>query len=233
MKERPILFTSANVLAILDDRKGQTRRIVKFPPSIQNPSWTGYDRILDEGGLVLYSPGAPCWNEHPPIKCPYGKPGDRLWVKETHWRYGKWRPSTASGKLRWRFVATAGHIVPVKPDQYIRFVAPETKPAREEHGWHKRPSLFMPRWTSRLTLEITQVRVERLNQISHDDSKAEGISDPRPKRCQGLDSDHFACCAEYPHRDYRARYAELWESIHGPGSFDDRWVWAVDFRRCA
>ena len=100
-------------------------------------------------------------------------------------------------------------------------------------GWHWRPGMFMPRRFSRITLEITDVRVERLQDISEGDALAEGTAD-LPNPCGYADTDHFACCAKYPHSN-RERFAALWDSINGkrPGCSwaDNPWVWAISFRR--
>ena len=123
-------------------------------------------------------------------RCPYGQLGDRLWVRETWLR----------------------HSVNVPNDYLYRADHPDDGTIGPAHGGWK-PSIHMPRWASRITLEITDVRVERLQDISARDAWAEGIT-PSP------DVD--------PYHEYR----DLWESINGPGSWDaNPWVWAVSFKR--
>lgn len=128
-------------------------------------------------------------------RCPYGQPGDRLWVRET-----------------WAAPHSCDHL---KPSE----VGPEWRrihyAATESLGWLiKRPSIFMPRWASRITLEITGVRVERLQAISEADAKAEGSS---------------LVSGSYSHRGW---FRELWGEINGPGSWEvNPWVWVVEFRR--
>lgn len=204
-KERPILFQAPMVKAILAGKKTQTRRIVKIVDPWQESA--PREKLLmstefQEPGLARFTTIDArrmfC------VKCPYGKPGDRLWVRETHWRLGKWVKNgfTETGRQRWTFKATRG--------TFVRFV-PEK--SREEHGWHKRPSIFMPRWASRITLEITGVRVERLQDISIDDCGAEGLSQ----------SDSLGGCLVED-------YCNLWESINGRDSWDaNPWVWVVEF----
>ena len=141
MKERPILFSGPMVRAILDGRKTMTRRIVK-----QQADNGGYCQSLDpdKGVWLVHNGGS--------IRCPYGQPGDRLWVRET---WSAWTGGmTSCGEER---------------APQIEYKAT----SQSEGPW--RPSIFMPRWASRILLEITDVRVERLNDISEEDAIAEGF----------------------------------------------------------
>ncbi len=211
MNSHPILFSPAMRRAILAGTKSQTRRVVKPQPD-------QYHIPAGEGS------GGPYWfiggyrlrpTASNPLDCPYGSVGAFLWVKETHWRLGKWVKDglTKTGGQRWRFAATKG--------EYVRFRAPDIKPAREEHGWHKRPSIFMPRSLSRITLEITQVRVQRLHEITESDAKAEGV----PLPGQELNAGGMSAGRHYEY---------LWEDINGkrPGCAwsDNPWIWAISFR---
>jgi hypothetical protein len=201
-RERPILFSAPMVRALLDGTKTQTRRVVKGAPEDWAPvgpevfSPTVVDRRGDEQpGADAYGAGnadGDCW-----ICCPYGQPGARLWVRET------WAVSHAIDHL--------------KPREVPQGVGMVYYPATENTGGLvKRPSIFMPRWASRITLEITGVRVERLQDISRGDAMAEGC--PFPNMAKG----------DNP----RQWYAELWQSINGPGSWDaNPWVWVVAFRK--
>jgi len=165
MKERPILFSGPMVRAILEGRKTQTRRIVKPQP-------------LRDRGVMAFNDG-----EHPQMRCPYGKPGDRLWVRET------WCPD-------------------VEPYTF-RYKADGDEPLER---W--RPSIHIPRWASRITLEVVSVRVERLQNISEDDALAEGITLVE-RGTSPVD-----------------QFNKLWESINGPGSWEaNPWVWVVEFKR--
>lgn len=182
-KERPILFSGPMVRALLDGRKTQTRRVVK----------TDLSRL--------------------PLKCPYGWPGDRLWVRE------RW------GINHYRYCGTIPKVRPVDlADSLLAYYATEDDPEiLHEMPW--RPSIHMPRWASRILLEVTNVRVERLNAISEADAIAEGIT--RDGEDQGWDSEaEWVCSTPY------GAYRELWESINGPGSWDaNPWVWVVEFKR--
>lgn len=192
MKELPIRFSGPMVKAILDGSKTQTRRVVK----------------QDRDGLLDCKP-TPAWDAFwQCVACPYGKPGDRLWVRET---FG----------------------IDDEDGSVLYFADPDTaqnaEHARicEDRYPRRRPSIHMPRWASRILLEITDVRVERVQDISEADAQAEGIeySERFAGYCIGM--------AEHYHsHDPRLSYASLWESINGPDSWAaNPWVWVVEFRR--
>jgi hypothetical protein len=196
--DRPILFKGEMVRAILDDTKTQTRRVVKgialewLASGMFNPEYVA----SDENHL-----------------CPYGKLGDRLWVRET-WsaphRYDHLGPSN----------------IPVQGVS-IHYAATE-----ERGGLRWRPSIHMPRWASRITLEITGVRVERLQDISEADAIAEGIENNRALDPAG------SCHWRHYAREHTGiscpigSYQTLWESINGADSWNaNPWVWVVEFKR--
>lgn len=180
MKERPILFSGDMVKALLLGWKTQTRRVIKPQPQ---GKWSG---------------PMPC-QEWP---CPYGKPGDRLWVKETFSTFGS--------------DGDAGRIVYRASIPYGNF---------DCHFKPWRPSIFMPRSASRITLEITSVRVERLNDISEEDAKAEGAQIQRE-----TPGGWIICGPRIG--SYREGYRWIWESINGAGSWEKNpWVWKISFRR--
>lgn len=227
MKERPIPFSAPMVRALLAGEKTQTRRAVKLPHS--NPLgqwetllWGGQDGGRTKDGDTMPAQMAIGHSRTGDILlCPYGQPGDRLWVREV-WRTdasldGK-APSTFSG---W----------PVRYDA-------DGKTLR--HGafygdtkGKTRPSLFMPRWASRINLEVTSVRVERLQDISESDCWAEGIEEVMHDFDDAAQIDmanRLGCRIE----DAKPLYALLWEQINGKGSWDaNPWVWVIDFRRTA
>lgn len=183
MREKPILFSGPMVRAILEGSKTQTRRVCKLDVRGGMPQ-------PEFDSLLRY--------------CPYGQPGDRLWVRETCWLYGRWEVKGVrkNGKPSWRFVLIG---------KRVRFDKPGTDESMAYwgggEGWSWRPSIHMPRWASRITLEITGVRVERLGEISESDARAEGVQSV-------------------------AEFKELWASINGPGSWEaNPWVWVVEFRR--
>ena len=187
MKERPILFSAQMVEAILDDRKTQTRRVVKPQPVfVAAPNVPFKTEDADPNGI---------------IRCPHGKPGDRLWVRET------FAPMIGGGYV------------------YAADYTAERLKAPGGSGFWK-PSIHMPRSASRITLEITGVRIERLNDISEDDAIAEGVDvkmDAVMTAAQCRGKAGTAAQLEYWH---------LWESIHGKGSWDaNPFVWVVEFNR--
>lgn len=223
MKERPILFSAPMVRAILDGTKTQTRRAVKLrngqymPPS-EKADINGWRQMLRN--------------------CPYGKPGDRLWVREA-----------------WRTVAEADATPPRDLSEAHRLWFEVDVPHQAGAGKY-RPPMFMPRWASRITLEITGVRVERLNDISEEDANAEGCErlhedehgyvfrDDRDwklcPKCGGTRLHdalgggggviHDVDCRECD--TYQKRFKHLWQSINGPDSWAaNPWVWVVEFKR--
>ena len=158
MKERPILFNTPMVQAILRGDKTMTRRVIKR-------------------------------------KCPYGKPGDRLWVRET-WARVSVPEGTTARKILTLFKASM----------------PFSGIDGTEVRW--KPSIHMPRYVSRITLEVTDVRAERLNDISEEDAQSEGV----------LPSDFD--------KTYRYSFLKLWESIYGKWSWNNNpWVWVIEFKR--
>lgn len=205
MKERPILFSAPMVRALLNCTKSQTRRIVK-------PSH-----------IKFFEPSMNASLERSPTLatafCPYGQPGDRLWVRET------WQGPLIDEELEEEFHQSPDYF---KKPEFCAYRATDTLDAinadGEALGW--RPSIHMPRWASRILLEITAVRIERLADISKDDAMAEGIV-LQPDGGFGLaDSTH------YNFSDPTDSYCSLWESINGAGAwFANPWVWVVEFQR--
>ena len=194
MTDRPILFSAPMVQAILDGRKTQTRRVFK----------------ARNGGVWPNS------NDLPGMQqvlrtCPYGQPGHRLWVRET------WMDLQGTGI----------EIVTGSRERYA-YGADTPRGSygddqRKCYGLKWRPSIHMPRAASRITLEITSVRVERLQDISEADAQAEGVTDDGSLVTDLDGKDRGGTIAAY---------ATLWEVINGVGSWDDNpWVWVVSFKR--
>ncbi|MFN7110280.1 MAG: hypothetical protein ACK4M2_01490 [Brevundimonas sp.] len=220
-KERPILFSGPMVRALLDGRKTQTRRVVKKAPHEEH-DWSAVI-VRGEACFVqranVGTPNETCHfmygqeGDRPSIRCPYGAPGDRLWVKET-WGlndtiYGGDQPIP---KARPEDLPTEG---------LVFFATESDTEIRNELRW--RPSIHMPRWASRLTLEITEVRAERLHDISEADAMAEGAA----PCANGV---WFDSKPEFAGADARGAYYCLWEHINGAGSWAaNPWVWAVSF----
>jgi len=219
MKELPILFTGPMVRAILDGRKTQTRRIVKPQPSEThwefNPGYklrvSEFLTTADHRGFVNFHhtiPQNPEWDKAGSPYCPYGIPGDLLWVRET-------------------FTITAGPIddEPLGPDNtaivYRASWDVEVPYCPLDGAW--KPSIHMPRWASRINLEITGVRVERLQNISEEDAKAEGAP------CEFKTHERVMLGAN---SSYLNGFNRIWRSINGQESWDaNPWVWVLEFRR--
>lgn len=215
MKERPILFSAPMVRALLAGTKTQTRRAVKI--THRTP---GLESCLEPPAGLKTRPGLAA------ELCPYGKPGDRLWVRET-WQYYDW---TEEGEPCIRFSADNATSWPEPGlDTWAdRLVDVWEALSRSENysidnrardrRW--RPSIHMPRWASRILLEVTAIHVERLQDISEEDATAEGVD--------------FAGHSPEILRDYwpDERFSMLWETINGDGSWNSNpWVWVVEFKR--
>lgn len=258
--ERPILFSGAMVRAILDGKKTQTRRILKFPDAIRSIEGgdvlTTLDRMQEgyaDGPRPVFDfDGEP--NAFS-VRNPYGAVGDRLWVRETwaslvfgrDWETGHvedWAPAENPG---------AGRIVfDADPHGWN-----DNGNSAAERGFAWRPSIFMPRWASRLTLEITSVRVERVQDISEEDAVAEGFSaTPAEQWWQGyrdMGDDHlihqqsrsaeppewmiepkrmsvFDPCASTAAKEFRITWNHL-NAPRGYGWDENPWVWVLEFRR--
>lgn len=202
MKERPILFSAPMVRALLAGSKTQTRRVLKQATGLS------LSVCMDEAapGVAALSwlhgdgPGHDVHEHIERVRCPYGQPGDRLWVREA---WGLWQQPFDH----------ESHDVVYRAD----VDRPEPK------RW--RPSIHMPRWASRILLEVTDVRVERLQDISEADAIAEGIV---PFGDGGFVSDDDGRCYG---ATARQSYAYLWESINGADSWAaNPWAWVVSFR---
>lgn len=189
-KERPILFSAPMVRAILEGRKTQTRRVVK----------------LNQAGRAQHS-GLQWHPEDPEVwrACPYGVPGDLLWVRET-WALNP--------------IRDFGVTKPRSPVDCVYRAGYATTPSIQ---WT--PSIHMPRAASRITLKVTDVRVERLQEISNDDCEAEGIKQRWTCINPGTGS--------YAHdNDVRDDYRKLWTDINGKDSWAaNPWVWVVSFEK--
>ena len=203
------------VRGILEGRKSQTRRVVKPQPVVicgknghafmtHNPTryvdgttaWTVVHRLTPNGDNIY-------------TKCPYGQPGDRLWVREACWILGVWQKNglTKTGRQRWRFHQT-GKAIYDKPDS--------TAKRGKGEGWVYRHARYMPRWASRISLEVTGVRVERVQEITEEDARAEGVRE----------GGRFGVFV-------RGNFSDLWDRINakrGYGWDVNPWVWVVEFK---
>lgn len=219
MKERPILFSGPMVRAILEGRKTVTRRVMKPQPdflgSMVDPN-TPF-KTLDAG-------------LHARITCPYGEPGDRLWVRET------WTDVNMCGAPALAYRADEDIRDLMEEPGFLddrgafNYDDPRVKPypfacwyaELDQARW--RPSIHMPRWASRILLEITSVRVERLQDISEEQAIAEGppgLAFPAPPGSHWVTED-----------GRRRAFMRLWDDVNGAGAWDaNPWVWVVEFKR--
>lgn len=206
MRERPILMSAPMVRAIMAGTKTQTRRAWKMP---RGCGW--YSEMGGEQAGWFVDHGQPWWLHVNESRCPYGHPGDRLWVREA-----------------WRAMAIFDNRPPRDLGVPVAYIADESAGALPGFGRY-RHARFMPRWASRITLEISDVRVERLCEISEADAVAEGL-EWRDECWATYDADGRMVCGGSP--DPREAYRCLWININGPGSWDaNPWVWALTFRR--
>ena len=221
MRELPILFKGEMVRAVLEDRKTQTRRVIKPQPA----RWYGTPHVNGVGNVWLRETDQATYLDTSSGKavvkawpCPYGVPGDKLWVRET------WRP--VNDPDYWDCVEYRADGKRMKPmgldeDDGFRFNA-QCEAADDAHPIWK-PSIFMPRWASRIQLEVTGVRVERIRDITPEDCLAEGIE------MRGSSSAAPFNAVNDFHR--------LWDSINDNppkrpyGWKENPWVWAVTFKR--
>lgn len=219
MKERPAIFNGEMVRAILDGRKTQTRRVMAVQPESNQ---FGLLRITDStkrsdiGKYHWAESNATGTHQRSALfSCPFGQVGDRLWVREAY-----------QGPL-FNFDQMETYLEDTSKFERPEFCeyradggkTPEYYDADDNlrYGW--KPSIHMPRWASRITLEITAVRVERLNDISEEDAKAEGVAP----------SQHIITP---PEALYRVGFLKLWQSIYGEESWGaNPWVWVIEFRR--
>lgn len=189
-RDIPIIFSGPMVRALLEGRKTQTRRL----------AW----RFKDYGRVAPDYPGDPDYGRYGKEPSPWQKvkPGDRLYVRET-WRTERAFNGIVPRDLPW--VELPGMPIWYEADGG----PPELSDWGNPFSSKRRVAIHLPRWASRLTLEVTAVKIERLKEISHEDAVAEGCARIEP-------------CPEYPHGNAwgRAGFAALWDSLHGEGSFD-------------
>lgn len=224
-------------------RKTQTRRVVTpqppSPEAVRAKAGDGYHWLAPQSGIPHWRPVGPVWavrdlmGREPGLRCPYGQPGDRLWVREP-WRVGVCADGFSPRELdprTWK-VDNGG----------LWYDATETEPKHpiSERGRY-RHARFMPRWASRITLELTAVRVERLHEISEEDVLAEGLrklsKDGGRTWKFGL-ADRDGLPGNDDHgwhwREWEvsalAAYRKLWMQINGLASWDaNPWVWVLEF----
>ena len=195
-RERPIIFSGEMVRAILDGRKTQTRRVIRPQP----PDWVHELRVGVSGLWVGFDKDG-CERGYE-VRCPYGVPGDTLWIRETHHQH-------KDGSVTYR----------ADMDSEGLFWSLRNDGCQHEYIVDKwTPSIHMPRWASRISLTVKDVRVERVQDISEEDARDEGVE--------------FAPAGPGNCTNYVIGFADLWDSINakrGYGWDVNPWVWRVEF----
>lgn len=200
MNEKPILFSSEMVQAILAGRKTQTRRVIEPQPTDKEISFSG------------------AW------RCPYGVPDDQLWVREC------WRTAELDSGLDGVLYKADNHFQPIENTQAAGDLWCDAhKNGKYGNAW--RPSIYMYKWMSRIKLNVTNVRVERLNDISEADAIAEGLVSWKSEKTDAI---HYGIKAsDVWETDPRITYKRLWDKINSDRgySFDSNpWVWVISFK---
>ncbi len=216
MKERGMIFNGEMIRAILDGRKTQTRRPIKWKQ-------TRFTEIgeREDGSKWPWSEDAEhvCDYWHP---CPFGAVGDRIWVRET-WSsdFANYYPND-----RVWYAADNNRRLDIEVVDGVRGIYSPESDVHVPFRWQS--SIHMPRWASRILLEITDVRVERLNAISEEDARAEGIIDGGCLNC----GEPEPCGCANPEPDATDAFAYLWQSIYGQENWNaNPWVWVISFER--
>ncbi len=239
MKEHSILFSGPMVRAIREGRKTQTRRPIKHPEYFGCLTGDCPHMFQAECDAAIA-----VWAKE---SCPYGVPGDRLWVRETFavfcvtdYSRGDILNSSAQVGIGYRADHKTGNLAdgdggynfrPVEGDDRIA----QARLIAEDHYHEWRPSIHMPRWASRLTLEITDVRVQRVQEITEEDSRAEGAYlngiVAGDARCGTRDYWHFS--EKIGGNTAKDGFEHLWESINAKRGFgwdSNPWAWALTFK---
>jgi hypothetical protein len=243
-KERGIIFSGALIPRLLDDSKTMTRRVVKPQP---DPGWafTSIGQVCTASGKWVFPTVATSVNQTSWL-CPYGVPGDRLWVRET------WRPVVWGADHCYIEYRTGGHaregdgracLVPptataayeAYADRQMRaaIAAGDGKPEYCPEPW--RPSIHMPRWASRITLELTDVRVERLQEISWRDVVAEGVDGALDAHGRRVAKAVAQTENDRGGASLYEMFRVLWNGLNAKRGFGwdtNPWVWVLEFKRC-
>jgi hypothetical protein len=247
--EKPIIFQGDMVRAILDGRKTQTRRVIKLPRFVKEHDseiavWSlGKKPTSWESNEFAFMDYAWPIETYPTyVKCPYGKVGDKLWLRETHYLYGHWvkNGKTKTGKQAYKFVAKKSTDACYFGARYLDNPPIKICTKKNEAGWFKCPSIFMKKEDARTWVEKTGVRVERIQDITEVDAKAEGVQelcrfgvwgweyygDVSPAKLKSIRCSTICKTA-------RRSFHGLWDSINkkrGFGWDKNPWVWVIEFK---
>lgn len=234
MKERGILFKGEMVRAVLDGTKTQTRRVVKPQP----PEHHEAPHLRSDGVWATTDNNPPHTLYDYPMRCPYGVPGDQLWVREA-WRTGKALDHLSPATIEEQAAEAGYRAGPRHPACPIHFEADGsvlTWGDADDRDFGTRgklrPSIHMPRWASRIDLEVTAVRVERVQEITAADALAEGV-DPGCGTCGELSLPN-GCGCDNPEPLPQDAFLYLWDTINAKRGYSwesNPWVWVVEYRR--
>lgn len=232
MKERGILFSAPMVRANLARRKRMTRRLVKPQPIPQHHiALIPAERAHTFTGKAAFEVVTNYAKHVKTIECPYGGPGDRLYVKEASWIWCQKDSDgfTPTGRRKYRYTPVGRHVV---------YCADQEKPTERINdnprcSWRYKAARFMPKWACRLWLEVESVRVERVQDITYEDAEAEGVqcveTDDTEDTYWCIEPNDGGPVADLP----QDVFACLWDSINaasGHGWDRNDWVWVVAYR---
>nr|WP_232464328.1 hypothetical protein [Burkholderia ubonensis] len=219
------------IRAILEGRKTQTRRVVKLPHNNPLGAWEsttvgGHGTRLANGSPAPELPAIWHTRTGDCLVCPHGNARDQLWVRETHEVRRIGTETLDGGRPTRRYAGIAYQADDGRAEVDIDLNTFQALDARQSRGWS--PSIHMPRWASRITLEITSVRAERLQSISEPDARAEGVT---------IEDHHMRgyCAGAFRPPSIRA-FHDLWDSLNaarGYGWDTNPWVWVVEFKQIA
>lgn len=232
-KESPILMSVSMAKAAEAGLKTNTRRGIS-------------NLVIDEGSGFAYYKGKHMldihrWQEQLLPFCPYGQPGDLLYVREEHYQYGHWKQegTTKKGAPKWKFIAMSQEALAFSDQPPGNFLKSRSKTEPAKVQLYKRLARFMPKKLARIWLEITDVKVERLQSISSEDILAEGVLIPNhegnPIFILGPGNSELSLLKDKPTTEESIRFAywkDLWCTINGSESWDaNPYVWVIKFRK--
>jgi len=230
MKERPIIFSTPMVKAILEGRKTMTRRIFRNPyhpslcaePCDCSPT-EGLIEVEFQNDLIAFNAKLieKMKNDRRWIHCPYGAPGDRFWVRETFFHTGSEEYLNKLTRKPYFYKATISDLDRLSIEEFML-----------EHGIKWKPSLYMPKDAHRICLEITKIRFERLSDISENDAKLEGSCSSDEDLSMDQRMGNYNNPSNRVYGDIRLGFKRLWKSIYGDDSWDaNPWVWVIEFEK--
>lgn len=241
MANIPILYSTYMIFALLEDRKTKTRRVMKPQPDengvsyMKNPPLPWVETNKNPWKPWLYDTVE---GERIATNCPYGEIGDILWVRETHYAFGHWIEVEKDGKTGLEFVDETVH-------RSLNYFYEDSKPENVQKkriigscAWYKRPSIFMPKHACRIFLEVTNIRAEKLQDISEEDAKAEGVllHERGVKWLNYRDAKSKVTQFIYNCSTAKESFKTLWITINGfrdePTSwFANPYVWVIEFKK--